>query len=218
MSGLRVVLTSNFPRAGNEAVAAIVHRECADGGWAWLSPRAGAHRFEDARRELASYGLGDVVALSSGLADSSAAGRALILSGGEPIGYREEVLQAQAHRWWPQRAPSSGLVVAASGGAMLLTLNVSSFRLLTCNVETVVNERDAYPALEWVPFEVLPHANRQTPSFVEKVARYAAPTGARVWCHPDGAAVSWSAAVGTEPVGGAYLLDTLGLDDASGEH
>lgn len=206
MSGLRVILTSNFPRQGNEDVATVVHQECAGAGLAWLSPRAGAHRFEEARRDLASYGLCDVVALDPGLTDEAVAERALILSGGEPIGYREEVFQPRARRWWSQHAASSGLVVAASGGAMLLTPSVSIFRLLTCDVPTVTDERGRYAALGWVPFEVLPHADRQTPAFVERVSRYAALAGVTVWCLPDGAAVCWSATGGAEPVAGAYAI------------
>ena len=202
-----VVLTSNFPRPGNDGVAALV-RNAVDhaAGLEWLSPADGASRFDEARRELGDCGIHAVRAVDRAALVSSAAGAGLLLSGGHPTEFRQELSQPPLRAWLQHRLASAPVVVATSGGAMQLTRNVSLFRLLQIDVQTVVRERSLYGALGCVPFEVLPHLNRQAPAFIEQVVEYSAQTAVDIWCLPDGAAVVWSEGSGVTTIGAARLL------------
>jgi hypothetical protein len=104
------------------------------------------------------------------------------------------------------RLAHAPIVVAASGGAMQLTPNVSLFRLLLSDVDTVVRERDDHGALGRVPFEVLPHFDKHTPAFIERVCQYAAAAAVDIWCLPDGTAVTWDDCTGATATGAARLL------------
>jgi peptidase E len=81
------------------------------------------------------------------------------------------------------------LIVAASGGSMQLTKNVSLFRLLTVPLDEVSANRGEYEALGVVDYEILPHLNRFEPSFLETVRRYSKRVAHDVIGLTDGAAV-----------------------------
>ena len=81
------------------------------------------------------------------------------------------------------------LVVAASGGAMQFTINVSLFRLLTKTVVDVVAERDEFEALGIVIYELLPHMNKLDEHFLDKVQHYSERIGNDVLGLEDGAAL-----------------------------
>jgi peptidase E len=203
---MRVMLTSNFPRPGNDEVAAAV-RDTVDqeAGLEWLSPADGASRFDEARQALGAYGHA-VRALDRAALASPSAGAGLVLSGGDPITFRAELLQPSRRAWLQHRVVFAPIVVAASGGAMQLTPNVSLFRLLDNTVSAVVHERDRYGALGCVPFEVLPHLERQSPAFIGRVLEYSAQAAVDIWCLPDGAAVDWNDISGATAIGTARLL------------
>lgn len=204
---MRLLLTSNFPRPGNDDVAAVVRDAVGHGaGLEWLSPADGAARFDEVHKELGAYGIHAVHALDRTALVSPTTGACLLLSGGDPIGYREELAQPPLRAWLQHRLVSAPVIVAASGGAMQLTPNVSLFRLLQSDVQTVLRERSHYIALGCAPFEVLPHFDRQVPAVIEQVREYSAQAAVDIWCLPDGAAVVWNEHSGATAIGAARLL------------
>jgi peptidase E len=113
----------------------------------------------------------------------------IYLTGGDPIGFRRNILRAGMDGRLRQYLTTGGLIVAASGGSMQLTRNVSVFRLLTETLEAVLKDRDEYEALCIVDYEILPHLNRFPSSFLETVRRYSEQVDHDVIGLADGAAV-----------------------------
>lgn len=204
---MRVVLTSNFPRPGNDAVAALVRDALGnDVGLHWLSPVDGTSHFGEACDELGAYGIHPVRAVVRTALATCSTGAGLVFSGGDPIVFRAEISQPPLRAWLQGCLKAAPVVVAASGGAMQLTPNVSLFRLLHNDVQTVVRERGQYGALGCVPFEVLPHFDRQVPAFIDLVRQYSAQATADIWCLPDGTAVACSQDGKVTAIGAARLL------------
>ena len=96
----------------------------------------------------------------------------IYLTGGDPIGFRRNILRVGLAKRLQQYLTTGLLIVAASGGSMQLTKNVSLFRLGTVPLDEVFENRDEYEALGIVDYEILPHMNRFEPSFLEIVRRY----------------------------------------------
>ncbi len=96
----------------------------------------------------------------------------IYLTGGDPIGFRRNILRAELPARLRQYLAAGGLIVAASGGSMQLAKNLSLFRLLTVPFHEVLVTRGEYEALGFVEYEILPHLNRFESSFVETVRRY----------------------------------------------
>jgi peptidase E len=81
------------------------------------------------------------------------------------------------------------LVVAASGGSMQLTQNVSRFRLMTGTIDDVLGQRTDYQALGMVGYELLPHLNTYDPQFLEQVRLSSERVDRDIIAFHDGAAV-----------------------------
>jgi peptidase E len=81
------------------------------------------------------------------------------------------------------------MIVAASGGSMQLTKNVSLFRLLTEPLDKVLANSGEYEALGVVNYEVLPHLNRFEQAFLETVRCYSEHVAHDVIGLADGAAL-----------------------------
>lgn len=113
----------------------------------------------------------------------------IYLTGGDPIGFRRNLLRAGLPERLRACLAAGRLIVGASGGSMQLTKNVSLFRLLTSPLEEVVAHRGEYEALGIVDYEVLPHLNRFEPSFLETVRGYSERVPHDVLALADGAAV-----------------------------
>ena len=174
---MRLVLTSNFPRPGNERVADCLRAIEGLSSIAWVAARSDAARFAEAQGEFSAYGFDDVRLLSADPAS------AIYLSGGDPLAFRAALLQS------PLPAQRFATLVGASGGAMQLTPNLSLFRLMHHGVRLVLEQRDDHPAMGLVPFEILPHHDRQTPALLAAVRQYSAAIDNDIWCLADGAAV-----------------------------
>ena len=113
----------------------------------------------------------------------------IYLTGGEPLGFLQNIRRRGVSARLLDCLAADRLVIAASGGAMQLTTNVSLFRLLSSSVDEVVAERDEYHALGIVEYEMLPHLNRHPPPFIEKVERYSARVAHDIIALEDGAAL-----------------------------
>jgi len=120
----------------------------------------------------------------------------IYLSGGDPIGFRLNLLMRGLDAALRACATKGRLIVAASGGAMQFTKNVSLFRLLTSTVQAAIAERDAYEAIGMVDYELLPHLNRHGGEFLEKVRRYSEQVPHDIVALDDGAAILHDSEVG----------------------
>ena len=88
-----------------------------------------------------------------------------------------------------QCASLDRLIVAASGGALLLTPNVSLYRLQSESVESVLETRGRFEGMNAVPYEVLPHVDRWDEAFLERVTHYSAKVDNDIIALADGAAL-----------------------------
>jgi len=204
------LLTSNFPSDGSGLIAAHALQRCPAIELVWLPPDDNTGHLAQATPAFAGLGLhnvrpyGDVGALWIGTTEC----RALYLSGGNPIAFRNRLANQRTRDrlGFGTAEPLPTLVIGASGGALQLTPNISLFRLLDEPLETVLRERPAYSGLGLVPFEVLPHFNLQASEFLAAVQRYSESAGVDVWCIPDGSAVALEADGTTVLIGRPRLL------------
>jgi peptidase E len=164
---------------------------------AWIPPFTGIgrERFPGAQQLFESYGFSDLDYCD---VDEEPNERQLAcldqydviyLSGGDPIAFRRSILRAGLAGRLRQCLAAGSLIVAASGGSMQLTRNVSLFRLLTAALDEVVASRGEFEALGFVDYEILPHLNRLEAPFLETVRRYSERIPHDVIALADGAAV-----------------------------
>ena len=177
---LKLVLTSDFPSTVNQAVIDCMRDSAPSPRIAWIPPLTGIgrERFPAARKVFESYGF---PALEYCDIDEESNERQLerltqydiiYLTGGDPIIFRRNILQAELSTRLRQCLAVGRLIIAASGGSMQFTKNVSLFRLLTVTLGEVIAAHGEYEALGVVGYEILPHLNRLEPSFVEIVRHY----------------------------------------------
>lgn len=194
---MNLVLTSDFPATPNEAVMKAMTRAAANPRIAWLPLSAESLRthFETAQRSFAALGLVRLEPIDVGK-QPGATQLALIdecdvlyVTGGDPILFRDALVRFGVREGLKQRVQRGGCVVAASGGAMQFTPNLSLFRLLGTPVSRVISERDEFAAIGAVGFELLPHLNRQSADLLDAAERYAEHVPAQVIALSDGAAV-----------------------------
>ncbi|NDG42093.1 MAG: hypothetical protein EBY28_22675 [Betaproteobacteria bacterium] len=108
--------------------------------------------------------------------------------------------------WIKRMAASPLVVIGASGGAMQFTPNVSLFRLVSCSLQEVLAQRSGHRALDLVPFEILPHFDRQPAELLEKARRYSGQVDHAIWCLADGAAVATTSGGTSVRIGSASCL------------
>ena len=194
---MRLILTSDFP---SSAPAEVVERLRAAGDSpriAWIPPDTdGSHaHFDAARQRFSALGFDrlepcdidrekDDVQLAY-LHEFDV----IYLSGGDPVRFRYNMFRAGLSGGLRRCLAAGRLVVAASGGSLLLTPNVSIFRLQAESVETVLDDRGRFDAMGAVSYEVFPHANRCDTGLVAKVRRYSEHVDNDIVALSDGAAM-----------------------------
>ncbi len=200
---MHVVLTSNFPRPGNEAVAAVLRKELGVSRIAWASGDPALSGFADACAQFAAIGFADLVTAPHEHASPSPpnSSTALYLSGGDPLTFAASLAGTPLARWIVEAHDDARVLIGASGGAMQLTRNLSLFRLSRLDLDTAMAERAQHPGLGLVPVEMLPHFDRHDALFREKVRRYSERVDHDIWCLDDGTAIVWSAIGGINPIG-----------------
>lgn len=177
---MNVILTSDFPSTPTPAVVARLKRLGPSARVAWIAPlTAGTpDRFALAQQRFAEFGIEqleycdidqepDEVQLAY-LGEYDA----VYLTGGDPVRFRYNMRRTGAGGRVGQCIRAGRLVVAASGGALQLTPNVSLFRLQAESLDDVLAHRGAYDALGAVPYELVPHVDRCDDEFLEKVRAY----------------------------------------------
>jgi dipeptidase E len=194
---LNLALTSDFPSTTNQAVIDSMKASAPNPRVAWIPPLTAMGRvhFPAARQLFESYGFPALEYCD--IDEEPNEGQLarldqydiIYLSGGDPIVFRRNILRTGLPTRLRQFLASGKLIVAASGGSMQLTENVSLFRLLTETFDEVFSNRDEYEAVGVVGYEILPHFDRLEPSFVEKVRCYSERVPHDVIALANGAAV-----------------------------
>ncbi|HUE87383.1 MAG TPA: Type 1 glutamine amidotransferase-like domain-containing protein [Vicinamibacterales bacterium] len=206
---MNLILTSDFPSTSNPAVVARLKAVAAEPRIAWIPPVTdtdGMH-FTEAGRRFSDAGFDQLeyLDIDEDLDQVQLAYLhefdVIFLSGGDPVRFRYNAIRAGLSGRLRQCAALGRLIVGASGGALLLTPNVSLFRLQSESVEEVVTTRGRFEALGAVTFELLPHVNRLDAAFIDKVRRYSERTDTDVVAVADGGAVFATSPEAFEHVG-----------------
>ena len=196
-SVFNLVLTSDLPSTANQAVFEFMRSGNPCPRIAWIPPFTvmGHEHFPGSQVLFEAHGFSDLEYCDI---DNEPNEEQLVhldqydviyLTGGDPIGFRRNILRVGLAGGLRQYLTTGRLIVAASGGSMQLTKNVSLFRLLTAALDEVFENRGEYEALGVVDYEILPHLNRFEPSFLEVVRHYSERVDHDVIGLADGAAV-----------------------------
>jgi len=194
---MNLILTSDFPSTSCPFVRDRMRRVASNPKIAWIPPFTdeGRERFARAESRFCEVGLPHIEYCDIDR-EADAKGRPVLdaydiayLSGGDPLQFRSNL---QRHRMvGPLRAfaDRGGLLVAASGGALQFTQNVSLFRLEAKSVDHVLLDRAQYAALGLVDYEMLPHLNRFDEGFLRRVRDYSLRIECDILALADGAAL-----------------------------
>jgi peptidase E len=177
---MNLILTSDFPSSAPPAVVDRLRAGQEAPRIVWIAPEsvAGRVHFDLARERFKALGFDQLEYCDIDLEKDDVQLAYLhdydivYLSGGDPVVFRYNMLRAGLGGRIRQAANAGRLIVAASGGALILTPNVSLHRLLTDPLESVMDTRGRFDALSAVPYEILPHVNRLETAFLERVRQY----------------------------------------------
>jgi peptidase E len=196
-----LILTSDFPATPNPRVAAAIAARRERPRIAWIPPYtdASGSYFGEARQQFGAVGLSELecVDIDEDRDEVQIAYLhefdVIYLSGGDAVRFRYNAIRSGLSGRLRQCAVAGRLIVAAGGGALLLTPNVSLFRLQSEPVDAVLATRARFDALGAVNYELLPHANRWDAAFLAKVRDYSAQVENDVIGLADGSAMWHSA-------------------------
>ena len=194
---MNLILSSDFPSTVSPAIVSHMHAASDTPRIAWIPPTtegSGAH-FAVALERFAALGFRglEYVDIDEDRDEVQLAYLhefdIIYLSGGDPLRFRYNAIRSGLAGRLRQCVAANRLVVAASGGALLLTPNVSLFRLQHEAAAPVLAERGRFEALGAVAYELVPHINRWDTSMVERVRRYSEGVDNDVVCLADGSAI-----------------------------
>jgi peptidase E len=194
---MNVALTSDWPSTTTLEVSDFMRKGHPSPLIAWIPPytKSGHKHFPAAQQAFAAHGFTKLEYCDIDQAPDAAQLEGLAhydivyLAGGDPIGFRRNILRTGLPARLQECLAAGCQVVTASGGTMQLTRNVSLFRLLNNSLNEVIADHSEYEALGIVTFEILPHLNRFEPSFLELVQRYSERLDYDVVALADGAAL-----------------------------
>jgi peptidase E len=206
---MNLILTSDFPSTPNERVVARI-RECArDPRIAWIPPYTDPAQpyFRDASQRFGSLGFTrlECVDIDEERDEVQIAYLhefdVIYLCGGDPVRFRYNAIRSGLSGRLRQCIATNRLIVAASGGALLLTPNVSLFRLQHETLEDVLATHGRFNALGAVSYELLPHLHRWDAAFLAKVRGYSQGIEHDVVTLADGGAIFHAGDDSMESVG-----------------
>ena len=194
---MNLILTSDFPSRSPDAVVERMRAAAPRPRIAWIAPdtASGHAHFDDAVQKFREFGFDELeyCDIDEEKDDVQLAYLyefdIVYLSGGDPLLFRYNMIRTGLSGRLRQCVSLDRLIVAASGGALLLKPNVSLYRLKSESVDEVLASRGRFDAVGAVPYELLPHANRHEPEFLDKVARYSAQVDNDILAVNDGGAV-----------------------------
>lgn len=194
---MNLVLTSDLPSTANEVIFDLIRGKGMPSKIAWIPPITDRDRKRFTRAQTL-FEFHRVVGLEycdiDEEADETQLSRLdeydiIYLSGGDPIAFRRNILRVGLPVMLQRCFDAGRLVVAASGGSMQFTKNLSLFRLQGATLDQVLAERGDYEALGTVPYELLPHLNRLDAKFLETVRLYSERVSYDIIALADGAAI-----------------------------
>jgi len=198
---MNLILTSDFPSTECGGVLDHMRRVALRPRIAWIPPATDAERerFRKAQAHFERYGFDNLEYCDIDLAADEARLSQLeqydivYLSGGDPLRFRANMSQTNLAARLRHCLDKGRLLVAASGGSLQFTKNLSLFRLQSATVDEVFVDRGEYEALGLVGYELLPHLNRFDEEFLERVCQYSERVGHDIIAIKDGSAVIHSA-------------------------
>ena len=221
---MNLSLTSNLPTTPIKAVYELMRRAGDHPRVAWIPPSEddGQERFVKARMLFETHGFDRLEYISIGGNRSERTTRLaeydiVYLSGGDPIRFRSNLIQASLDAELRNCIGAGKLIVASSGGSMQLTKNISVFRLIEFEVDEVIDQWSQYEALDIVPYEFLPHLNLHSESFLEKVRLYSQAIDHPVIGVEDGGALVHKSSNQYEVIGQASIFRHGDVDVVRGE-
>lgn len=197
---MNLALTSDLPTTANQMVFDLMRNRHPQPRIAWIAPltSTGREHFPLAQSRFSEYGFFnleycDIDKEPNEMQLSTLDQYDVIyLSGGDPIRFQRNILKIGISIQLRKCLDVGCLVVAASGGSMQMTKNVSLFRLVGTPLDKVLAEHSAYKALGIVDYEILPHVNRLESTFLEKVRRYSEEVPDDIIGLADGAALIYT--------------------------
>lgn len=194
---MNLILTSDFPSTECGGVLDHMRRVASRPRIAWIPPVTDAERerFRKAQAQFKPYGFENLEYYDIDLeADEERLSHLeqydiVYLSGGDPLRFRANMSQTNLAARLLYCLDKGRLLVAASGGSLQFTKNLSLFRLQLTTVDKVFMDRGEYEALGLVGYELLPHLNRFDGEFLERVRQYSERVGHDIVAIEDGSAV-----------------------------
>lgn len=194
---MKVILTSDFPSDGNEEVFSYLKTLNDDPRIAWIPPftDTSRERFLNAREIFKSHGFHHLAycdidqEVDPAQLEKLTGYDMVYLTGGDPLVFRRNILRSGLSDYLREFLQNDGVLVAASGGSMQLTKNLSLFRLHAASLEETLAARDELEALAIVDYELLPHYNRFGEDFIRKVRQYSGHVEHEIVALNDGAAL-----------------------------
>jgi peptidase E len=194
---MNFALTSDLPATANQAVFDFMRGGGPRPRIAWIPPftKMGRERFPLAQQLFGAHGFPDLEYCDIDEEPNQEQLARLdeyevvYLTGGDPIGFRRNILRTGLDRRLRECLAAGRLIVGASGGSLQFTKNLSLFRLLNVALDEVIANHGEYEALGVADYEILPHLNRFEPAFLETVRRYSERITHDVIGLADGAAI-----------------------------
>lgn len=194
---MKLILSSDFPVTPNARVIEAIEQVAPDPRIAWISAHTDAtgSAFSLAQEQFRSLGFGELehVDIDEDLDQVQVAFLhefdVIYLGGQDAVRFRYNAMRSGLSGRLRQCAAAGRLIVAASGGALLLTPNVSLLRLQTEHVDDVVATRARFDAIGAVDYELLPHRDRWDAGFLDKVRDYSTRVENDIIALADGAAI-----------------------------
>lgn len=194
---MNLILTSDFPSSPTAPIVERLRAVADNPRIAWIPPYTDAEGtfFSDARARFADFGFHqlELVDIDEDRDDVQIAYLhefdIIYLSGGDPVRFRYNAMRAGLAGRLRQCAAIGRTIIGASGGALLLTPNVSLYRLQHESVRDVLATRGRFDALGGVDYELLPHAGLWDADFMGKVRAYSRDIDGDIVALADGAAM-----------------------------
>jgi peptidase E len=194
---MNIILSSDFPATVNPRIVETLRSVSAAPRIAWIPDHTDhtGGTFRTAQQAFGALGLHDLelVDIDEDRDEVQLAYLheydVIYLTGEDPLRMRFNANRSGLSGRLRQCAAAGRLIIGASGGALLLTPNVSLLRLQQEPLDTVLEARSRFEALHAVPYEVAPHANRWTADAMARVREYSNHVDHDVVALEDGSAM-----------------------------
>lgn len=203
---MNLILSSDFPATEHAAIVEHMRARATRPRIAWIPPFTGADDFAAATDRFAKLGFDalECCDIDQNLDQVQLAYLhefdIVYLADDDPIRFRFNAIRTGLAGRLRQCVTSGRLIVAAGGGAMLLTPNVSAWRLASEPVDEVLNASTRFDGIGMVSFELMPHWNRLDAEVQARVGRYAERIDHDIVTLPDGSALLASDPASFAPV------------------